>query len=366
MRRARLWGRPDPSSGAPSAAGGARVPASRRRAGRVVAGVVGVGLGVAVTSGAVAEPSPSVAQVRKNVQELRHQAEVATERYNTTKEQLGSVGVRIRAANQQQQRQAREVQAARQQLGRIAAETYRRGKVSTLDYVLSDDPDAALAQAGLLPTLGDRQAASIARLTEAERRLAALRAELAEQQGRAAQAQRDLRAQRSAVLQRLAQAEAQLDSLTAAERAEVEEDTSTPVADSGETGSAGRVTCGSAAVNAPTAKARKAISYACDQLGEPYSWAGDGPGSWDCSGLTMKAWASAGVSLPHSSQMQAGYGTRVSTGSLRPGDLVFFHSPISHVGIYLGNGRMVHAPQSGDVVKVADMYRTPSAAARLG
>nr|WP_269810675.1 C40 family peptidase [Kineosporia rhizophila] len=125
-------------------------------------------------------------------------------------------------------------------------------------------------------------------------------------------------------------------------------------------------TCNSAAAAAPSAAARTAIQFACGEQGKPYVWAADGPSSYDCSGLTMKAYAAAGVSLPHSSRMQAGYGTSVSTSSMAPGDLVFFNSPISHVGIYLGNNTMVHAPSSGDVVKVAKLYSAPVAAARLG
>jgi cell wall-associated NlpC family hydrolase len=79
----------------------------------------------------------------------------------------------------------------------------------------------------------------------------------------------------------------------------------------------------------------------------------------------MEAYASGGVSLPHSSRLQATYGTRVSVSSLAPGDLIFFHSPISHVSIYLGNGLMVHAPHSGAVVEVAELYATPTAAVRF-
>ena len=91
------------------------------------------------------------------------------------------------------------------------------------------------------------------------------------------------------------------------------------------------------------------------QQGKPYVWAADGPGSFDCSGLTQYAYAAAGISLPHSSRMQSQMGQQVSRDQLQPGDLVFFYSPVSHVGIYIGNGQMVHAPTSGDVVKVASV-----------
>jgi cell wall-associated NlpC family hydrolase len=89
------------------------------------------------------------------------------------------------------------------------------------------------------------------------------------------------------------------------------------------------------------------------QRGKPYVWAASGPGSFDCSGLVQHAYAAAGIGLPHSSRMQSEMGMPVSREQLQPGDLVFFYSPVSHVGIYIGNGQMVHAPTFGDVVRVA-------------
>jgi cell wall-associated NlpC family hydrolase len=84
-------------------------------------------------------------------------------------------------------------------------------------------------------------------------------------------------------------------------------------------------------------------------------WAAAGPSSFDCSGLMEYAYAAAGISLPHSSGMQSTMGQSVSRDQLQPGDLIFFYSPVSHVGMYIGNGQMVHAPTSGDVVKIANV-----------
>jgi cell wall-associated NlpC family hydrolase len=118
---------------------------------------------------------------------------------------------------------------------------------------------------------------------------------------------------------------------------------------------------------APTAAAQVAVDTALAQLGDPYVWAGAGPNTFDCSGLTQYAYAAAGVSLPHSSRMQSQMGVPVSVSNLQPGDLAFFYSPVSHVGIYIGNGQLVHAPTSGDVVKVTNLASMPglSAARRL-
>ena len=95
-----------------------------------------------------------------------------------------------------------------------------------------------------------------------------------------------------------------------------------------------------------------ALKYALQQVGDVYVWAASGPTRWDCSGLTMRAFQKAKVSLPHSSRVQISYGKSVSSRELKPGDLVFFGKPISHVAIYMGKGKMVHAPRPGKRVEV--------------
>ena len=113
--------------------------------------------------------------------------------------------------------------------------------------------------------------------------------------------------------------------------------------------------------------AQKAVQTALAQIGDPYVRAAAGPDAFDCSGLTSYAWAAAGVSLPHSSSQQYGYGTHVSRSQVRAGDLVFFYSPISHVGIAINNTQMVHASTFGVPVKVANIDSSPFVGAtRLG
>jgi cell wall-associated NlpC family hydrolase len=114
-------------------------------------------------------------------------------------------------------------------------------------------------------------------------------------------------------------------------------------------------------------RAAAAVRYAMAQVGDAYVYGAAGPNAFDCSGLTMMAWAQAGVGLPHSSGAQAGSGPHVSSGNLRPGDLVFYYSPISHVGIYIGNGLIVHAANPGAGVRVAGVFSMPySGAVRPG
>ena len=118
------------------------------------------------------------------------------------------------------------------------------------------------------------------------------------------------------------------------------------------------------AAAAASRAAQVAVNTALAQVGDPYVWGADGPNSFDCSGLTKYAYAAAGIHLPHSSRAQSKIGAKVSRGNLQPGDLVFFYSPVSHVGMYIGNGKMVYAPTSGSVVKVGKVAYMPYAGAR--
>jgi cell wall-associated NlpC family hydrolase len=117
-------------------------------------------------------------------------------------------------------------------------------------------------------------------------------------------------------------------------------------------GTAPAVAAPVAPVVAQTAAAQVAVDTALAQQGKPYVWSAAGPNSYDCSGLVQYAYAKAGLKLAHSSRIQSTLGKPVSRANLQPGDLVFFYSPVSHVGIYIGNGLMVHAPTSGSVVKI--------------
>ena len=105
-------------------------------------------------------------------------------------------------------------------------------------------------------------------------------------------------------------------------------------------------------LRATPVQAREAVKFALAQVGKPYVFGAAGPGSFDCSGLTMASYAAAGIGLPHSAADQYNYGHHVSANDLQPGDLMFFYQPIGHVTIYIGDGMMVSAPQTGEDVKV--------------
>ena len=129
-------------------------------------------------------------------------------------------------------------------------------------------------------------------------------------------------------------------------------------------GTPGTVAVAAAPVAAATPAAQVAVDTALAQQGKPYVWAGAGPNSYDCSGLTQYAYAAAGIYLPHSSNMQSSIGTPVSLDALQPGDLLFFYSPVSHVGMYIGGGRMVHAATFGVPVQITSVDMAGYAGAR--
>ena len=311
---------------------------------------------VLLTSGqASAAKRLTVAEAAKKVEALRDQAESATESYNAQREQLKSLAIRLAAARDRLTAQQKRVAAARQSLGRVLAETYKQGDLEGLSLFLSDDPDSALQQSGLLATLSDRRATAVQQLRSEETTLTAAKDDLVRQQSRITQTAASLEKLKDTVKARLADARKQLSQLQARDRAAVER-----LLSGNDTG----VTCAQAGVEF-SGRAGKVLQYACAQLGDPYVWAADGPSSFDCSGLTLRAWEAAGVSLPHNADAQSRYGTHVtpSPAALQPGDLVFFHRPISHVGIYIGNGLMIHAPHSGTVVKIAKVQWAGAVAA---
>jgi cell wall-associated NlpC family hydrolase len=163
-------------------------------------------------------------------------------------------------------------------------------------------------------------------------------------------------AQRRAAEQRAAQRAANARAATArASR-------SAPRTAPGAASSGGGASTPPAAVPA-SGRAAAAVRYAMAQIGDAYVWGASGPSAFDCSGLTMAAWGQAGVSLPHSSSAQMSSGTPVSRSQLQPGDLVFYYSPVSHVGMYIGNGQIVNAENPSVGVKITGVDSMPYAGA---
>jgi len=341
-------------------------PGHRRRLALPVLGAVCSAICLQSTAGAA--PRPTIDQVRKQVDQLHDQAEVATEKYNDTQGKVNGLKVQVSAAQQKVTQQQKALQEAQANLRQIAVDAYKAGDLAPLSLFFTDDPDRFLAADGLLQSIGDRRADAVESLARQRQMLVGGLTDQQEQQQRLEQAVKDLQANRTQVLGKLSDATNLLSQLTEEERnrlglARSGQDR-TSLADLGvKVPASGRLRCEDIPLSIPAGPGGKVVSYACAQVGKPYQWAADGPGTFDCSGLTMMAWKQAGVDLPHNAAEQAVEGKKVSRGDLKPGDLVFFHSPISHVAIYIGNGLMLHAPQTGDVVKIVPLRSDLNSAA---
>ncbi|WFB08928.1 NlpC/P60 family protein [Streptomyces sp. LX-29] len=324
-----------------------------------LAGVAGAVTGA--DTDAQAQPRLSPAQVKAKVDEYHRQAEEATERYNGAKEKADTARARYDELRDEAARKAERLNASRDALGSAATAQYRSGSVAPeLQLALSSDPDQYLERASLADRADSRQAAAAAGVA---RQLRGLRQTRAEAGGRLAELRRSrdaLARHKRTIEGKLAAAERLLRQLTAAQRARIAaaDAPARPAAAPRPTKQAASARP-AAAAPAPSGRAAQAVSYAYGALGKPYVWGATGPSGYDCSGLTQAAWRSAGVALPRTTYTQISAGRRVSRDQLAPGDLVFFYSGVSHVGLYVGDGQMIHAPRPGSAVRLAPVDQMP-------
>jgi cell wall-associated NlpC family hydrolase len=320
---------------------------------------------------AQADPPLSRAQVQAKVADLYRAAEQATQEYDGAKQRADQESAAVDRLQDELARKTARLNTARDALGTVAAAQYRSGSLDpALQLALSSSPQDYLEQAGMLRQLGARQAAALADLAAQRRDIDRTRSEAAGTLESLRTAQTQLAARKRTVQDKLAQARALLAALSPVDRAAVTaSDTAAPASPGA---AASRATArtplpGAPALPsgaaAPSARAAQAVAFAYRALGLPYVWGATGPGAYDCSGLTQAAWKAAGVSLPRTTYTQINAGTRISESQLLPGDLVFFYSGISHVGLYIGGGRMIHAPHPGAPVRIAPISEMPFAGA---
>jgi peptidoglycan DL-endopeptidase CwlO len=334
-----------------------------RRKGIALAAVTGtaVAAGVMFIQGAAdADPKPTLEQAKAQVAALQHKAEEAGESANDLRGQIKASTDRVKALQAGIKKQQVQVDAVKRQIGSLAVAGYQTsGMTTTAQLLLSQDPDQFLSQASTAQAFAGQQDSALRRYQQAQGKLTDLQTseqtELAALQ--AVQSQQD--ALKKQIQTNLDAAEKVLGKLSDAERARIAAENAREeqqARDSRPTRNGDRLDSLPVPVSG---RAGLAVQTALNQLGDPYVWGADGPDSFDCSGLMMYAWGKAGVSLSHSSKAQASEGRRVSKSQLRPGDLVFYYSPISHVGMYIGNGRIVHASRPGKPVKTDDIDLMP-------
>ncbi|MFF4900303.1 NlpC/P60 family protein [Streptomyces sp. NPDC001068] len=309
-----------------------------------------------------AEPQLTPAQVKARVDRLYQDAEAATEKYDGAKEKAETAQRRVRALQDETARKQDRLNSARDALGLAAAAQYRAGGIDPAwQLALSSDPDRYLDDAAFAERAGAAQAGAVARvrrqLREIEQLRGAAHVELTSLRSR----QAELKRQKTVVTGKLDEARRLLDRLSPRQRAAVTADGAPERASRSASGT--RATLAPGSVAAPDSRAAAAVAYAYSKLGSPYVWGATGPNAFDCSGLAQAAYRSAGVSLPRTTYAQINAGRRVSRSELQPGDLVFFYSGISHVGIYIGNGQMIHAPNPSAPVRIAPVDEMPFAGA---
>ncbi len=294
-----------------------------------------------------ASAAPSLSDVQAQVTRLQVQAANAAEGAQAAKVQLASLTRTLSGINQAAAAQSQTVAQLRKSLGAIAVEQYRSGGLSqSLELLFSSDPTLYLSSAGSLDALTRRKSVQLRKYAVAQQRLKATTFTVNDKLTLVKAAQARLIAQTAQAQAKLKEAEKLLAALKKSDRARLAKlallqenaDQASSLALASKIKISGR--------------AGIALKFALKQIGDRYVFGAAGMIYWDCSGLTMRAYQAAGVSLPHSAAAQVNYGKRVPLNALKPGDLVFFGSPIGHVGIYFGGGKMVDAPHSGSRVKV--------------
>ncbi|PVC89126.1 glycoside hydrolase [Streptomyces sp. CS090A] len=357
------------------------------------------------------EPKPAIEDVQKKVDELYRQAGSATQQYNRAKAASTVQRAKVDTLLSDVAKRTEKINEARRELGAFAAEQYRTGGIApTATFFLADDPQAYFDQSRLMSRSTERQQKAVDDFRTQQAAASKKRAEAVQSLESLTETQTTLRSSKQQVQNKLTEARSLLAKLTAEEKARLaelerkkeaeakekaeklarrqaaeakerekreeaekkarEEAAKESGGDSGSGSGSGTGTgtspgsgtgtgTGTGTDGSYAAKAEKVLAFARAQIGKPYVWGASGPASYDCSGLTQAAWREAGVTLPRTTWDQVKVGTRVATSDLQPGDLVFFYDDISHVGIYKGDGMMIHAPKPGANVREESIYYMP-------
>jgi cell wall-associated NlpC family hydrolase len=321
------------------------IPSRFRRGVAIATGLVAIGGLALFTSVAGASPQPTVAQVQAKVNQLTSQYDKITEQLDQVGEQLSAARTRLAQVRAAVNHANAQFQAARTTVAQIAAASFEdTGATSIAGVLTSGNPSVILAQSSLLMELsGNRNAETTQLLTDASQ-LAGVEQELQRTEDGIATLKTQLADHKNSLGKLIATEQATLDSLTVPEQQTVKSNTL------GANGSTQHVTYS----GPTTTQAGKAVAFAYAQIGCPYVYGGTGPcpRGYDCSGLAQAAWAAAGVAIPRDSYEQWAGLPHVSLSAIEPGDLLIYNGE-GHVAIYVGNGYIIDAPQTGmDVERI--------------
>ncbi|HEY5785228.1 MAG TPA: NlpC/P60 family protein [Microlunatus sp.] len=324
---------------------------------------------VAAPQLAQADPPLTVDEAKAQIVELETEAAAIDQEYVGVKQGLALSAATLKLKKADVKSQTAKVQRLRVQAGQVAlAQFQNRHLDAAAKLLLSEDTDEFLSQISTVEKVSENQNSALqdyqeeqAKLTELERSTETETAQLKKEQA-------ELDKLRVSSDSKIAESKTVLAKLTEEERQRIaaEEQKAREEAQAAAEGTTTGTTQTSTSTTSVdgSSKGATALAFAKSQLGKPYRYASAGPNAYDCSGLTSAAWAKAGVSLPRTSQTQIGVGRSVSKSELQPGDLVFYYGGITHVGLYAGNGQIVHAPRPGKSVEYASLDSMPFAGAR--
>ncbi|WP_406203986.1 NlpC/P60 family protein [Streptomyces sp. NBC_01017] len=298
---------------------------------------------------ASAEPQDDT---RAKVDRLYEEAEKATEAYNRADERADKLRKQVTDAQDRIARQQEDINSKRDALGSLAGAQYRSGGLDpSLALLLSNDPADYLDKAARIARLSAHQTGELKDLQDAMRQLAQERSEATGKLVDLEKSRKAVAVHKRTVERKLTQARRLLNSLTAADRAAYDR--------ASRSGRAGMPDFGS--LVAPSGRAAAAVAAAHSALGRPYVWGANGPSGFDCSGLIQWSYAQAGVAMPRTSQGQRYAGRQVPLSEAQPGDVVTYRGDASHVGMYVGNGQVIHAPYPGAPVRYDPVGMMPGA-----
>ena len=283
-----------------------------------------------------AEPRPTKAQVEKKLDKLGEQMDQKVEQFNQLNEKLKVAKRKYDSARKSSGQEQAAFEEQRSKIAQMAASAYKNGdSTDVTGFVGSSNPQSVLDQAAVFSHLSQERSSQLSQFLATAQRLR-------RQEAQAKSAYDDVKAK----TKELKAQKAKLDKEVAKQKKLLARFAPSSTGGSGGVGGS---------YNGPASgPARKALDFAYAQLGKPYVYGAQGPSSYDCSGLTMKAWGAAGVGITRTTNSQFAATKRVDKSNLQPGDLVFFNS-LNHVGMYVGGGQMIHAPRTGKNVEVVSI-----------
>ncbi len=298
----------------------------------------------------VAHAAPTLVQIQAQVNDLQDQATAAAEGAQEAKVKLATLTRSLNGIQAQAAIQGKNVDAISKTLGVIAINQYKSGSLSqSMELLFSSDPTLYLSSAGSLEAITRQKSIQLKKYQSATQKLNATSLTVADRLAQVKSLEKKL-AQQSAVAQeKLKAAEEILAKLKKEDR-----DRLAKLAQEQEDADQASSLAAAKGLSGISGRGGIAIKFAAKQIGDKYVFGADGMVYWDCSGLTMRAFQAAGVNLPHSAAAQSRMGKSIPLNQKQPGDLLFFGRPVSHVGIYIGGGKMIHAPRTGSRVKIAE------------